>query len=50
MALAEFHETIAARGGDYPLRGRYDERFRPVVDAFVENFRQEESSARPARW
>lgn len=42
MALAEFHETISARGGEYPLRGRYDERFRPAVDAFIENFRVEE--------
>jgi len=42
LALAEFHESIAARGGEYPLRGRYDERFRPLVDAFIENFRVEE--------
>lgn len=42
MALSELKETIAARGGEFPLRGRYDERFRPVVDAFIENFRVEE--------
>ena len=42
MAQAELNETVAARGGTFPLRGRYDERFRPVVDAFVENFRVEE--------
>jgi len=42
LAQAEFHETISARGGEYPLRGRYDERFRPTVEAFVENFREEE--------
>src|SRR6185503_1274842 len=42
MALAEFNETIEARGGAYPLRGRYDERFRPVVDAFIENFTSED--------
>ncbi|MXO59907.1 serine hydrolase [Altererythrobacter salegens] len=42
MALAEFHETISARGGEYPLRGRYDEKFAPAVEAFYENFRQEE--------
>ena len=40
--MAEFHEVVAARGGEFPLRGRYEERFRPVVDAFVDNFRQEE--------
>src|SRR3569833_4110365 len=38
----EFHETISARGGKYPLHGRYEERFRPAVDAFIENFREEE--------
>ena len=42
MALAELDEMIVARGGDYPLRGRYEERFRPVVDAFIANFREEE--------
>ncbi|MGX7896265.1 serine hydrolase domain-containing protein [Tsuneonella sp. HG222] len=42
MALSEFSETIDARGGSYALRGRYDERFRPAVEAFCENFRQEE--------
>ena len=42
MALAEFNETIEARGGEFPLRGRYDDRFRPVVDAFIENFTGEE--------
>ncbi|AKH43197.1 CubicO group peptidase (beta-lactamase class C family) [Altererythrobacter atlanticus] len=42
MAQAELDETLAARGGEFPLRGRYDERFRPVVDAFIENFREEE--------
>ena len=41
MALAEFDQTIEARGGEYPLRGRYDERFRAVVDAFIENFEVE---------
>ena len=40
--MAEFHETVAARDSEYPLRGRYDERFRPVADAFIENFRVEE--------
>ncbi len=42
MAFAELNETVEARGGAFPLRGRYDERFRPVVDAFIENFRSEE--------
>lgn len=42
MALAELNETVEARGSAFPLRGRYNERFRPVVDAFVENFTSEE--------
>jgi CubicO group peptidase (beta-lactamase class C family) len=42
LAQAEFRETISARGGEYPLQGRYDARFRPVVDAFIANFREEE--------
>jgi hypothetical protein len=42
MALAELNETVEARGAAFPLRGRYDERFRPVVDAFIDNFRGEE--------
>jgi hypothetical protein len=40
LASAEFHETIEARGASFPLHGRYDERFRPVVDAFIANFRR----------
>jgi len=42
MVLAEFSETIGARGGSYALHGRYREDFRPVVEAFIENFRVEE--------
>src|SRR5688572_12296727 len=42
MALAELNETVTARGAEYPLRGRYDERFAAVAEAFVENFRLEE--------
>ena len=42
MRQAELHETLEARGAGFPLRGRYDERFRPVVDAFIDNFRGEE--------
>ena len=33
---------IRARGAVFPLAGRYDAEFRPVVDAFVENFRVED--------
>ena len=42
MSLLELHETIEARGGTYPLHGRVDARFRPVWDAFVTNFSEEE--------
>lgn len=42
MPQAEFSQVIEARGGSFPLHGRYDERFRAAVDAFIENFREEE--------
>jgi len=42
MALAQLDEVIEARGGTYRLRGRYRDDFRPVADAFIENFRVEE--------
>jgi CubicO group peptidase (beta-lactamase class C family) len=42
MTLAQLHESLAARGDEFALRGRYEERFRPVVDAFIENFAVEE--------
>jgi len=42
LALADFHEVISARGGEYKLHGRYDPRFRGAVDAFIVNFREEE--------
>lgn len=35
-------ERLETRGGIWPLHGRYDNRFRPVVDAFIANFREEE--------
>ena len=42
MAVAELDETIEARGGTCRLRGRFEERFGPVAEAFIENFRVEE--------
>jgi CubicO group peptidase (beta-lactamase class C family) len=38
----DFDETTEARGGSYRLRGRVDEQFTPVWEAFVENFTVEE--------
>jgi CubicO group peptidase (beta-lactamase class C family) len=32
-------ETVEADGVRYPIRGHYDDRFRPVVEAFKENYR-----------
>lgn len=32
-------EPVEAHGRRLPLHGRYDPRFRPVVDAFIENYR-----------
>ena len=40
--MAELDQTLEARGGSYPLHGRYDDRFAAVAEAFVENFRVEE--------
>jgi CubicO group peptidase (beta-lactamase class C family) len=40
--LVEVNESVEARGGNYPIRGSYDEAFRPVLDAFIENFREED--------
>ena len=42
MAHFDFHETVDARGTTFTLRGICDERFAPVFEAFVENFRSEE--------
>jgi CubicO group peptidase (beta-lactamase class C family) len=36
----DLNETVEADGARFPIRGGYDERFRPVVDAFEENYRQ----------
>ena len=35
-------ETVEARGARFPIRGRYDEAFRPVVEAFKQNFEVED--------
>jgi CubicO group peptidase (beta-lactamase class C family) len=40
--MPQLDEKIEARGGVWPLHGRYDEAFRPAVDAFIANFREEE--------
>ena len=42
MTSANLSDTVTARGGRFPLHGRYEERFRPVADAFIANFREEE--------
>jgi CubicO group peptidase (beta-lactamase class C family) len=42
MAQAILDETVRARGGEYPLHGRYEERFLPAVEAFIANFEVEE--------
>jgi CubicO group peptidase (beta-lactamase class C family) len=42
LPLAELNETVEARGSEFPIRGRYDDRFQPVADAFIDNFRGEE--------
>ena len=42
LAGAELDETLEARGRLYRLRGRYEERFRPVAEAFIANFEVED--------
>lgn len=42
MAIVEWTKAVEARGGDYALHGRIDERFLPVAEAFAGNFRLEE--------
>ena len=39
---AELSAAIEARGASYPLGGSYAPEYRPVVDAFVENFQVED--------
>jgi len=40
--LVEVRETVEARGATFPISGRIDPRFRPMLDAFLENFREED--------
>lgn len=37
--MVDLNESVDAEGVRYPIRGSYDERFRPVVEAFKENYR-----------
>lgn len=38
----QVNETVEVRGGSFPIGGHVDDRFAPVVEAFRENFREEE--------
>ena len=38
----QLQQTLIARGAAYPLQGRYDHKYRHVVDAFIDNFREED--------
>ncbi len=40
--LTQLDTEIEARGARYPLRGTYEPALRPVVDAFIENFKVED--------
>jgi CubicO group peptidase (beta-lactamase class C family) len=42
--LTTLSETIEARGGTFPIHGAYDPAYRPVVDAFMENYRLEDET------
>ena len=37
--MIELNDAVEAEGVRYPIRGRYDARFAPVVEAFKENYR-----------
>jgi len=41
---ATLDEVVEARDARFPLHGRYNPRFRPVVDAFAENYRTEDET------
>lgn len=38
----ELHEQLQARDNTYTLQGTYEPKYRPVVDAFIENFKAED--------
>ena len=40
----QLNETVDARGSSFPLHGQYDARYRPVVEAFAENYREEDET------
>ena len=42
--LTTLNETVEARGSTLPIQGRYAASYRPVVDAFVENYRVEDET------
>ncbi len=42
--LTTLSESVAARGSTFPLHGAYEPAYRPVVDAFLENFRLEDET------
>ncbi|MDT8397052.1 MAG: serine hydrolase domain-containing protein [Pseudomonadales bacterium] len=38
----EFNEIITAHGASHTLQGHFEPEYRPVVEAFIENFKQED--------
>jgi CubicO group peptidase (beta-lactamase class C family) len=40
----QLNEEVEARGSRFPVRGSYEAAFRPMVDAFKENFAQEDET------
>jgi CubicO group peptidase (beta-lactamase class C family) len=42
--LATLNESVEARGSTIPIHGTYDPAYRPVVEAFKENFRVEDET------
>ena len=42
VGMEQLEQVVEARGGAFALHGTFDPAYRPVVEAFVENFRVEE--------
>ena len=42
--LITLNETVEARGSTFPIHGQYEAAYRPVIEAFKENFRLEDET------
>jgi len=42
--MTTLNETVSARGSTFPIQGEFKAEYRPVVDAFMENYRVEDET------